>query len=59
MEQFCALALDANGVDEHFDDIIEPLLPELMEAAAVAQVADIKYDETVSITPSAMTCCGH
>lgn len=44
--------LDAlNSLEPHeneFDAIIEPLLEEFMEAAAIAQVANIKYDSLVS-----------
>ena len=35
------------GGDKAFDDTMEPLLPELLDAAAVAQVERIKYDEMV------------
>ena len=47
IESIGQLPLAANGVDKPFDDILEKLLPELLDAAAVAQVEHIAHDETV------------
>ena len=49
------IPLPTHDEPDSFEDIIEPLFPDLMEAAAIAQVEQIKYDETVSTNLNART----
>lgn len=52
LEILKTLALNADGEDRPFDDVMEALLPDLLDAAANAQVEQIKHDETVGLNLS-------
>lgn len=58
LTEFQNLALSVDGVEDDFESLIEPLWPELMDAAAIAQVERIRYDGNVSnvLTSDALWC---